>query len=507
MAISTLPFKSFQKDCCEFLLACNVSTAGFSPEMLSSWNEILVLIRDVANYPEKASVVAARDGFEQIAAATERILSRAPRYVSQTSEMSPKNQLAISKAQITAFIVRLTKANPAFDAQRAVKRDDELAKTMEELWKASSKKYENQAYVMNHNSEVKMRAGVIEGVIERQQKLRLNGQDWVSPKIQKADDMQELGRRIENMEKTKMVNQTYYMTEQKEKDMYMSKVEGSLNRMGSRFDNQRALSKQDVREQKFDEIDRILNNSSPRYESQTAVHPAQKRGRRHSFQAMPTTPMPFRSREELQADGSTGLGDISESGIVNAVIPHRERRKSVQAMVTSMMPTSISRRFSSVHEVEKIEAAPKPAQDSSANAAATSDPNHSQAILDLDKLLKTEPPAAAREIAKKEESLEQKPKDSPQLSIYRKIKRRLSIQRDPVSSAAVEKGKGVAQRKPEEDSVSVQGKHNTGEMTEADAQEIENMMNRVPKRFDGQMAEVSQTSSPLQSSVGSKKQA
>jgi hypothetical protein len=63
-------------------------------------------------------------------------------------------------------------------------------------------------------------------------------------------------------------NQRYYTNDAKEKLMFLGKVQNHIDRMGGRISGQDALTKQGLIHEKFEEVDKILNNAPQRYENQ-----------------------------------------------------------------------------------------------------------------------------------------------------------------------------------------------------------------------------------------------
>jgi hypothetical protein len=169
------PFKSFQKDCCEFLLLCPVEKE-FEVGQQTKWDRILSIIRIISEFPKtQTSTPFNYLDLEAMATATERLLRLAPRYAAQTSEMSPRIKSALTKAQIVKFVERMAHTRDGYQSQRAFKKDDLVVK-LEQLWRSASKKIENQSYISSSILEAKMKAAKLAGVVEKQTEMRIKGQ-------------------------------------------------------------------------------------------------------------------------------------------------------------------------------------------------------------------------------------------------------------------------------------------------------------------------------------------
>jgi hypothetical protein len=125
--------------------------------------------------------------------------------------------------------------------------------------------------------------------------------------------MEILGVQISNLPKP-IESQIYYPTETKQKQMYLSKIEGQLERLGRPLmADQRAYSKVEVKNMKFSEVDQILNTVPARITSQCANAPGR----------------PLVERINSSQDLTVTQAPLTESKCINTTM--KERRKSIQS--------------------------------------------------------------------------------------------------------------------------------------------------------------------------------
>lgn len=166
----------FQRECSEFLLSyVPVSMVAEENAQLIVIISIMQDIIEFPNFRPKARTPIALEALENILRATERLFTKAPRYDVQSSEMSLRVVENLSKAQFMAFIERMTRENTALESQRAIKKDDDLDKTLEKIWKLS-KRMENQSYAWTKDNDFRMATNTIQDAVEKGQKMRLPGQ-------------------------------------------------------------------------------------------------------------------------------------------------------------------------------------------------------------------------------------------------------------------------------------------------------------------------------------------
>jgi hypothetical protein len=168
-------FSTLKSECASFLSNC-VLTTELDPDVVKLWNRILRLMKMICDFNEKQMGGLDLPGLEEIVSATERVLKNAPRYTKQACEMSPKSEIALRKAQMISFVDRLMIANQGYEHQRAIKRDDELKNTMEQIWSASKRRMMNQCFEMTKKTEIKMKYGAMEHIIEIQDKNQFSNQ-------------------------------------------------------------------------------------------------------------------------------------------------------------------------------------------------------------------------------------------------------------------------------------------------------------------------------------------
>lgn len=163
-------------DCQKFLANVSVRTSEFTPAQLILWEEIMDLVKQICEFTHKKADVIDCDGLENIIAATERIFSVAPRYIMQTSAMSPKKQLAITHAHIIEFMDRLVVSNARYDNQRAFDKGEELQKTMDQIWAVAKRRMLDQCSQMSRSTQESLRFEMMNDIIDKQSKSRMHNQ-------------------------------------------------------------------------------------------------------------------------------------------------------------------------------------------------------------------------------------------------------------------------------------------------------------------------------------------
>ena len=157
--------------------------------------------------------------------------------------------------------------------------------------------------------------------------------------------MEILGDQISQLPKA-IESQTYYPTESKQKQMYLSKIEGYLTKLGRpMMADQRAYSKVEVKNMKFSEVDKILNQLPPRIDSQSAYAPGRSLVERNNSER------DLNALAAVQNAQSVPL----ESKTMNSTM--KERRKSIQSSLGSAIAklsgTKSPSRVNSNGEIEK----------------------------------------------------------------------------------------------------------------------------------------------------------
>ncbi|KAJ3257187.1 hypothetical protein HK103_004885 [Boothiomyces macroporosus] len=275
-----VPYEQFQLMCSDFLLNSKLNTKTLADEQLKLWERILKIMNVISGRNTKKSMTLELEALDQIMAATERLWTTSPRYISQTSEMSSRKQLELSKAQILGFIDRLIAGNASYQDQRAVKRENDIEKTMELIWKMSSSKMTDQCVEVGP-STTHFQSKILGNVIAKQVKHRLTEQEWKSPQIIMNEQAATIHEKLDRVE-GQMNNQRYETSEEKQRSMFFGRMQGHLERMGGRMPMQDALSKEEMKQIHFKEVDVILDAFQPRYDSQTASY-----SKRHSVTSPP----------------------------------------------------------------------------------------------------------------------------------------------------------------------------------------------------------------------------
>jgi predicted house-cleaning noncanonical NTP pyrophosphatase (MazG superfamily) len=90
---------------------------------------------------------------------------------------------------------------------------------------------------------------------------------WTPPKLQKEEALEKMQTQYDKIDQ-QMVNQRYIQTSQQQKEMFLGRMQSHMQRLGGRFEQQDAMTKQEFRDYKFDEVDKILDTIPKQYEEQ-----------------------------------------------------------------------------------------------------------------------------------------------------------------------------------------------------------------------------------------------
>jgi hypothetical protein len=168
-------FTSLKFEIATFLKSTQINTDGFEPEQVKLWNQILKLMQQVVDFQGSLPKIDPQ-ALDEIVLATERVLKNAPRYIQQTSELSPRSQIKLTQAQIISFVDRLVLVNKSYETQRAQMKDVELKDTMEKIWSVQKRRLEDQCFHMTSHTERKMKEGALESIINTQSKNQYTNQ-------------------------------------------------------------------------------------------------------------------------------------------------------------------------------------------------------------------------------------------------------------------------------------------------------------------------------------------
>jgi predicted house-cleaning noncanonical NTP pyrophosphatase (MazG superfamily) len=93
---------------------------------------------------------------------------------------------------------------------------------------------------------------------------------WTPPKLQKEEALEKMQNQFDKIDQ-QMVNQRYVQTSQQQKEMFLGRMQSHMQRLGGRFEQQDAMTKQEFRDYKFDEVDKILDTVPKQYEEQRST--------------------------------------------------------------------------------------------------------------------------------------------------------------------------------------------------------------------------------------------
>jgi hypothetical protein len=173
--IQSVLFTSLKSEIASFLKTAKFHTEGFAPEQVKLWNQIIKLMQSVVDFQGSLPKIDPQ-ALDEIVLATERVLKNAPRYIQQTSELSPRSQIKLTQAQIISFVDRLVLVNKSYESQRAQMKDVELKDTIEKIWSVQKRRLENQCFQMTSHTERKMKEGALESIINTQAKNQYTNQ-------------------------------------------------------------------------------------------------------------------------------------------------------------------------------------------------------------------------------------------------------------------------------------------------------------------------------------------
>ncbi|KAJ3220536.1 hypothetical protein HK099_004226 [Clydaea vesicula] len=201
---------------------------------------------------------------ENVLVAIDRVQRLAPRAFGQDVLMSENFKKKINQAEILNLLDRLLKNNEQFNGQRAfVDSESKFSKlnVLVDLITASHKRslMDQKATLSDGNAKM-MEIGRITKVIDIQSKRRFKDQDWVSPEQKLIMDLNKLQQELEKISSKKLNNQRFELSDGKVKQFYIGGVLKQMDKLQSRkLNNQCAMSSGQKQEQKFEDIEKLLD--------------------------------------------------------------------------------------------------------------------------------------------------------------------------------------------------------------------------------------------------------
>ncbi|KAI9193174.1 uncharacterized protein BJ171DRAFT_480403 [Polychytrium aggregatum] len=216
------------------------------------------------------------DELDRILNVIDRLVAVAPRLVNQTVYLTPEKERIMSAAALAALIEKLVKNRVHYDDQRGVfsptgKGTTALNILIDQITKSGQRRMSSQRAETTPAFQQKLELGRLSGVVERQSRSRFTNQDWISPETKLLEDLARLNGDLAKSTK-QMEDQRYVVSSKKQMEMFVTSVFGKLDRMSERrMQNQDAVSPTDLKSQRFDELDRIMDRMSPSLSNQRSV--------------------------------------------------------------------------------------------------------------------------------------------------------------------------------------------------------------------------------------------
>nr|KAJ3418591.1 hypothetical protein HK105_008127 [Polyrhizophydium stewartii] len=211
--------------------------------------------------PDKAAAAPGSEELGKVVIAIDRLLKLAPRLDGQSVLLTETKLRDLSAAQLIGMIERLNRGAEHYQAQRAQPASKYLTLNVlvEKISQSAKRRLDNQCFVMSPDYSLKLDMGRISGLLEQTEKRRYANQDWVSKEQRMLDDLTDLQNKLTS-EEHRMQNQRFVMSPEKQRSMFFGRLSGHIERgQERRMQNQDAMSRQDIKEERFQEIDRIMD--------------------------------------------------------------------------------------------------------------------------------------------------------------------------------------------------------------------------------------------------------
>jgi len=250
---SKLSFREFQNQCQDYISNNTLVTDQFTEEQKARYEQILAMLQDILDFPKKAKQPKpSLETFEALLTVSRKMTQ------GKHPDFKPK---------VLGYIEQIM-GDPS---QRKKNREDEdLEEILEKLRKISVR-LESQAYEWKPENDKLIKSSALSEAIEKSETRRIAEQDWVNPQIQKNNDLETLGGKIDKLSKDYQ-GQKYYVTESMIKKMYVAKIKGHLETLGRpKMEDQRAMTPTQLKNHKFEEVTTILNKLPPRIDDQSAI--------------------------------------------------------------------------------------------------------------------------------------------------------------------------------------------------------------------------------------------
>ncbi|KAJ3277928.1 hypothetical protein HK104_002836 [Borealophlyctis nickersoniae] len=219
----------------------------------------------------------------RIVDAIDRVMTAAPPFDDQSVALSSRQQRLMSAAQLSALIQRLNRGKEKFQDQRAdpsTSKFNTLHQLVDQITAAGQRSLSNQRVEITPGQRKRMEIGRMGSVLDRQEKFRFHDQDWISKEQRLLSDLTKLHDELMKAATTsRMLEQRYHLTPQKQKNMYMNSLGARVGRLEEwRMDNQDAYTANQKRDMRFEEIEKVLDRMTPPLQEQRAVLTVRSRG-------------------------------------------------------------------------------------------------------------------------------------------------------------------------------------------------------------------------------------
>ncbi|KAI9100554.1 hypothetical protein DFS34DRAFT_592441 [Phlyctochytrium arcticum] len=234
---------------------------------------------------EKAKASISVDELGSVMSAIDRVLQMAPRLNDQAVSLNSRQEKSMSAAALLALIDRLNRGKETYQNQRAVataqQRFTALQKLVDQIAIAGDRSFSNQRVSLSADQMARMELGRLGGLLDRQEKSRYKNQssfqDFITRDQMFQNDISklqaDLQRSASTTENTQYAQQRYEMSSTKERDLFIQGLGAKMERMDSRrLGNQDAVSSSQRKDEKFDELDRIMSKFPENLSSQRASH-------------------------------------------------------------------------------------------------------------------------------------------------------------------------------------------------------------------------------------------
>ncbi|KNC98285.1 uncharacterized protein SPPG_06682 [Spizellomyces punctatus DAOM BR117] len=269
---------------------CNRDVNTLTPEQRVLWAEIDRLMdlieticatpKDVPSHPptyEEALGIQKKGGLStgkprlsndelgQVFAAIDRVLKMAPRLDDQSVLLNPRQEKIMSGAALLALIDRLNRGKENFQNQRAVptgrNRYAALQKLVDQITVAGQRSMSNQRVMLSADQKNRMEIGRLGGLLDRQEKSRFKNQDFMTKEQLFHNDLSKLQLDLQKSESPDLNQQRYEMSTAKQRDLFMNGLSARMDRLEDRrLANQDAMTQNQKKEQRFEELERIMDS-------------------------------------------------------------------------------------------------------------------------------------------------------------------------------------------------------------------------------------------------------